>query len=59
MFTKIIVSWNSRALAKVKHDTSCRTGGGQIATKGPIANIRTDASHSTMNDDVSSFLCNI
>ncbi|KAH6689859.1 hypothetical protein F5X68DRAFT_230461 [Plectosphaerella plurivora] len=41
------------------NDTGCRTGGGQIATRGPIANIRTDTSHSTMNDDVSSFLCNI
>ncbi|KAL1801762.1 hypothetical protein ACET3X_002104 [Alternaria dauci] len=40
------------------NDTGCRTGGGQIATKGDVANIRTDSSFSTMNDDVSSFECN-
>ncbi|CAG5153592.1 uncharacterized protein ALTATR162_LOCUS3244 [Alternaria atra] len=41
------------------NDTGCRNGGGQIATTGDVANIRSDSSHSTMNDDVSSFLCNI
>ncbi|KAJ0330955.1 hypothetical protein COL922a_012206 [Colletotrichum nupharicola] len=41
------------------NDTGCRTGGGQIATTGKVDDIRSHPSFSTMNDDVSSFLCNI
>ncbi|EXF81168.1 hypothetical protein CaCOL14_010886 [Colletotrichum acutatum] len=41
------------------NDTGCRNGGGQIATTGEVTDIRSHPSFSTMNDDVSSFLCNI
>ncbi|KAF4923092.1 hypothetical protein CGCVW01_v004900 [Colletotrichum viniferum] len=41
------------------NDTGCRTSGGQIATTGKVDDIRSHPSFSTMNDDVSSFLCNI
>ncbi|KAK1655051.1 hypothetical protein BDP81DRAFT_417189 [Colletotrichum phormii] len=41
------------------NDAGCRNGGGQIATTGEVTDIRSHPSFSTMNDDVSSFLCNI
>ncbi|KAI4689614.1 uncharacterized protein J4E88_002968 [Alternaria novae-zelandiae] len=41
------------------NDTGCRNGNGEIATTGEVANIRSHGSFSTMNDDVSSFLCSI
>ncbi|KAI4694013.1 uncharacterized protein J4E84_002592 [Alternaria hordeiaustralica] len=41
------------------NDTGCRNGNGQIATTGDVANIRSHSSFSTMNDDISSFLCSI
>ncbi|WYZ46544.1 hypothetical protein EsH8_IX_000769 [Colletotrichum jinshuiense] len=41
------------------NDTGCRNGGGQIATTGEVDDIRSNPQFSTMNDDVSSFLCNI
>ncbi|PVH80156.1 hypothetical protein DL98DRAFT_654952 [Cadophora sp. DSE1049] len=41
------------------NDTGCRNGGGEIKTTGEVSDIRTSGSFSAMNDDVSSFLCNI
>ncbi|WQF85959.1 hypothetical protein CDEST_10973 [Colletotrichum destructivum] len=41
------------------NDTGCRNGGGQIDTSGAVSNIRTHPNFSTMNDDVSSFLCTL
>ncbi|KAI4699096.1 hypothetical protein J4E81_004988 [Alternaria sp. BMP 2799] len=41
------------------NDTGCRNGNGQIATTGDVANIRSHSEFSTMNDDISSFLCNV
>ncbi|PSN61574.1 hypothetical protein BS50DRAFT_504380, partial [Corynespora cassiicola Philippines] len=41
------------------NNTGCRNGGGQIDTTGDVVNIRTHPSFSTINDDISSFICNI